>query len=137
YWNPESLVLRDQGWLEEELADRGVTVSWLLSAGSNKANENLRAEAIDIGSTAGAAALVARANGSPIKTVLVFSQPEWVALVVPKDSPISSVEELRGAQIAATKGTDAYFFLLQALDEAGVAATDVQVVNLQHADGKT
>lgn len=137
YWNPESLVLRDQGWLEEELADQGVTVSWLQSAGSNKANENLRAGVIDLGSTAGAAALVARANGSPIKTVLVFSQPEWAALVVAEDSPITSVEQLRGAQIAATKGTDPYFFLLQALDEAGLRPSDVSVVNLQHADGKT
>src|SRR5690606_589137 len=85
YWNPESLVLREQKWLETQLAGEGVSVSWQLSAGSNKANENLRAAAIDIGSTAGIAALVARANGSPIKTIGVFSQPEWAAIVVGKD----------------------------------------------------
>jgi sulfonate transport system substrate-binding protein len=137
YWNPESLVLREQKWLETELADKGVSVSWQLSAGSNKANENLRAAAIDIGSTAGIAALVARANGSPIKTVSVFSQPEWAAIVVGKDSPITSVAQLKGRKIAATKGTDPYFFLLQALDQAGLKPADVSVVNLQHADGKT
>ncbi|MGW0503570.1 aliphatic sulfonate ABC transporter substrate-binding protein [Micromonospora sp. NPDC003241] len=137
YWNPASLVLREQRWLEEELADEGVSVSWLQSAGSNKANENLRAGALDIGSTAGVAALVARANGSPIKTVGVFSQPEWAAVVVAKGSPLTSVAQLKGRKIAATKGTDPYFFLLQALDEAGLAPGDVTVVNLQHADGKT
>ena len=43
YYNPASLVLREQKWLETELAGKGVTVSWQLSAGSNKANEALRA----------------------------------------------------------------------------------------------
>jgi sulfonate transport system substrate-binding protein len=137
YYNPASLVLREQKWLETELGSKGVMVSWQLSAGSNKANEALRADAIDVGSTAGAAALVARANGSPIKTIDVFSQPEWAAIVVPKDSTVTSVAQLKGRKIAATKGTDPYFFLLQALDEAGLKPADVTVTNLQHADGKT
>ncbi|GAA2524721.1 aliphatic sulfonate ABC transporter substrate-binding protein [Winogradskya humida] len=137
YYNPASLVLREQKWLETDLAAKGVTVTWQLSAGSNKANEGLRADALDVGSTAGAAALVARANGTPIRTISVFSQPEWAAVVVPKGSPITSVAGLRGRKIAATKGTDPYFFLLRALDEAGLKPADVTVVNLQHADGKT
>ncbi|MEV4283614.1 aliphatic sulfonate ABC transporter substrate-binding protein [Actinoplanes xinjiangensis] len=137
YYNPASLVLREQKWLETELSGSGVTVSWQLSAGSNKANEALRADAVDIGSTAGAAALVARANGSPIKTIDVFSQPEWAAIVVPKNSTVTSVAQLKGRRIAATKGTDPYFFLLQALEEAGLTPADVTVTNLQHADGRT
>ena len=83
YYNPSSLALRRFGWLEEALQEQGIGVEWVFSAGSNKANEYLRAEAIDFGSTAGAAALLARANGSPIKTVYIFSKPEWAALVVP------------------------------------------------------
>ncbi|GLW05934.1 ABC transporter substrate-binding protein [Microtetraspora sp. NBRC 13810] len=137
YYNPESLVVRDQKWLEQELAAKGVKVTWTLSAGSNKANENLRSDVIDLGSTAGAASFQARANGTPIKIVDVYSRPEWVALVVPKDSPLTDVKQLKGKKIAATKGTDAYFFLLQALHAAGLSGTDVEVINLQHADGKT
>lgn len=137
YYNPSGLVLRRQGWLEEALQEQGIGVEWVLSAGSNKANEYLRSEAIDFGSTAGAAALLARANGSPIKTVYIFSKPEWTALVVPADSPIASVADLKGKKIAATKGTDPYFFLLRSLNEAGLSGADVEVVNLQHADGRT
>lgn len=137
YYNPSSLVLRKFGWLEEELAKENVKVEWVLSAGSNKANEFLRSEAIDFGSTAGAAALLAKANGSPIETVYIFSKPEWAALVVAKDSPIQSVAELKGKKIAATKGTDPYFFLLRSLHENGLSAADVEIVNLQHSDGKT
>src|SRR5215212_3258648 len=76
YYNPSSLALRRFAWLEESLQEQGIGVEWVLSAGSNKANEYLRSEAVDFGSTAGAAALLARANGSPIKTVYIYSKPE-------------------------------------------------------------
>lgn len=134
-YNPLSLVIKDQGWLEDALADQDIAVNWVQSAGSNKANEALRANAIDVGSTAGSAALLARSNGSPIKTIDIFSQPEWSALAVGPNSDITSVEQLKGKKIAATKGTDPYFFLLQALEENGLSANDVTIENLQHADG--
>lgn len=136
YYNPSSLVLRKLGWLEQDLAGDGIKVEWTLSAGSNKANEYLRSDAIDFGSTAGAAALLAKANGSAIQTVYVFSKPEWTAIVVPKNSPITSLDQLKGKKIAATKGTDPYFFLLRALNTVGLSQKDVEIVNLQHADGK-
>ncbi len=134
-YNPLSLIIKDQGWLEAALGD-DVQVSWVQSAGSNKANEALRAGAVDVGSTAGAAALLARANGSPIRTIGIYTQPEWAAIVVPADSDITSVQQLAGRSVAATKGTDPYFFLLQALDANGVSPDDVEVQNLQHADGR-
>ncbi|MFC8304300.1 aliphatic sulfonate ABC transporter substrate-binding protein [Specibacter sp. NPDC057265] len=135
-YNPLSLVIKEKGWLEATLAEKNVTVNWLQSAGSNKANEALRAGAVDVGSTAGSAALLARANNSPIKTISLYSQPEWSALVVGKNSGIKTVADLKGKSIAATKGTDPYFFLVQALEEAGLSTKDVTVENLQHADGK-
>ena len=133
-YNPLSLIIKDQCWREDSL--EGVTVEWVQSAGSNKANENLRSGAIDVGSTAGSAALLNRANGSPIKAIDVFSQPEWSALVVAADSDITSVADLAGKSVAATTGTDPYFFLAQALEEAGLGLSDVTVEQLQHADGR-
>lgn len=134
-YNPLSLVVKDQGLLEEELGD-SVDVKWVQSAGSNKANELLRSGSIDVGSTAGSAALLARANGSPIKVIDIFSQPEWSALVVGADSKVTSVADLKGKSVAATKGTDPYFFLLQALQTEGLTAKDVEIQNVQHADGR-
>ncbi|MDJ0335194.1 aliphatic sulfonate ABC transporter substrate-binding protein [Salinibacterium sp. G-O1] len=134
-YNPLSLIIKEKGWLEDA-TDGKVTVNWVQSGGSNKANEALRAGAIDVGSTAGSAALLARSNGSPIQTVDVYSQPNWSAILVPAGSSVTSVAELKGRSIAATKGTDPYFFLLQTLGEAGLSLDDVTVQNLQHADGK-
>lgn len=134
-YNPLSLVIKKEGWLEKALKKQDITVNWVQSAGSNKANEALRSGAIDVGSTAGSAALLARSNGSPIQAIDIFSQPEWSAIVVGANSKITSVKELKGKQIAATKGTDPYFFLLQALEANGLSANDVTIQNLQHADG--
>ncbi|GAA2031666.1 aliphatic sulfonate ABC transporter substrate-binding protein [Yaniella flava] len=133
-YNPLSLIIKDQGWLEEELDG---DVEWVYSAGSNRANENLRAEAIDVGSTAGSAALLARSTGTPIQTISVVGNVEWTALVVPQDSDIESVEDLQGRAVAATRGTDPYFFLVQAVEEAGLELDDLEVQNVQHADGYT
>ncbi|GAB1813197.1 aliphatic sulfonate ABC transporter substrate-binding protein [Mycobacterium sp. MUNTM1] len=133
YYNPLSLVIRDQHLLEKQ----GYNVTWVLSQGSNKANEGLRSKALDFGSTGGSPALLARANGTPIKVVDVYARGEWTALVVAKNSPINSVADLKGKKVAVTKGTDPYFFLLQSLATAGLSSADIEIVNLQHADGKT
>jgi sulfonate transport system substrate-binding protein len=133
-YNPLSLIIKDQGWLEKTLGD-DVTVNWTQSLGSNKANEGLRAGALDVGTPAGSASLLARSNGSPIKTIDIYTQPEWSALATLPGSGIDSVDDLRGKTVAVTVGTDPYFFLLQALDAAGVDPSEVDIQNLQHADG--
>ena len=135
-YNPSSLVLKKFGWLEEELGKDGIKVTWLYSAGSNKANEAIASGSADLASTAGAAALLARTNGVPLKTVYIFSKPEWTALVVPKNSPLTKVSELKGKKVAATRGTDPFFFLLRSLKQAGLSQADVEIVNLQHSDGR-
>lgn len=137
YYNPSSLVVRRFGWLEDDFKKDGVPVSWVLSAGSNRALEYLNSGSIDIGSTAGLAAVLAKANGNPIRTPYIFSRPEWTALVVPKNSPIQSLKDLKGKKVAATKGTDPYLFLLRSLHTVGLKRTDIEHVALQHADGKT
>ncbi len=136
YYNPPSLVLKQNGWLETALAAKGVKVEWVLSAGSNKALEFLNANAIQFGSAAGSATLLARANGAPVKTVFLYSRPEWTALVVGKDSTAKSIKDLQGKRIAATRGTDPWFFLLRTLAVSGMKPTDIELVDLQHADGR-
>lgn len=136
YYNPVSLVLKENGWLEQELGKSGITVEWVLSLGSNKALEFLNGRSIDFGSTAGAAALIARAGGNPIKAVYIYSKPEWTALVTRGDTQIKKVEDLKGKRIAVTRGTDPHIFLLRSLDAVGLSDKDVKMVLLQHPDGK-
>ncbi|MDQ7968232.1 MAG: aliphatic sulfonate ABC transporter substrate-binding protein [Oxalicibacterium faecigallinarum] len=137
YYSPTSLVLKKFGWLEEALKPANIPVKWTLSQGSNRALEYLAANSIDFGSTAGLAAVLSHANGNPIKSIDVYSRPDGTALLVTKDSPIQSVAQLKGKKIAATKGTDPYLFLLRTLKLNGLRKNDVEIVHLQHADGRT
>jgi sulfonate transport system substrate-binding protein len=135
-YNPVSIILKNQGLLEKEFEKDGIKVRWVQTLGSNKALEFLNAGSIDLGSTAGSAALVARINGNPIKSIYVYSRPEWTALVTRKDAGVAKVADLKGKSVAVTRGTDPHIFLVRALADAGLTDKDVRFVLLQHADGR-
>ncbi len=136
-YNPVSLVLRSQGLLEKEFEKDKIAIRWVFSAGSNKALEFLNAGSLNFGSSAGAAALIGKINGNPIKSIYVYSRPEWTALVTMPDSKINTVADLKGQRIAVTRGTDPHIFLVRALQTANLTEHDVKLVLLQHADGRT
>src|SRR5579872_238871 len=136
-YNPVSMVLKEKGLLEKEFAKDGIGIRWVQTLGSNKALEFLNAGSIDFGSTAGAAALIGKINGNPIKSIYVYSRPEWTALVTMPNSPIKTVADLKGQRIAVTRGTDPHIFLVRALATAGLTEHDVKLVLLQHPDGRT
>ena len=135
-YNPVGLLLKQRGHLEKSLADDGVKVEWVKSLGSNKALEFLNSASVDFGSTAGAAALIGRANGNPIRAVYVYSKPEWTALVTRPNTGIQTVADLKGKRVAVTRGTDPFIFLLRALDSVGLTEKDIELVPLQHPDGQ-
>jgi sulfonate transport system substrate-binding protein len=135
-YNPVSMLLKDKGFLEKEFAKDGIAVRWVQTNSSANALQFLNAGSIDFGSTAGSAALVARINGNPVKSVYVYSRPEWTTLVTTKDSRINKVEDLRGKKVAMVRGTDPHIFLVRALFSAGLTDKDiVPVLVQQHADG--
>jgi len=136
-YNPVSMVLKEQGLLEKEFAKDGISIRWVQTLGSNKALEFLNAGSIDFGSTAGAAALIGKINGNPIKSIYVYSQPEWTALVTRKDTSINKIEDLKGKRVAVTRGTDPHIFLVRALQSVKLTEKDITPVLLQHPDGKT
>jgi sulfonate transport system substrate-binding protein len=136
-YNPVSMVMKQKGLLEKEFAKDGIGIRWVQTLGSNKALEFLNAGSIDFGSTAGSAALLGRINGNPIKSIYVYSKPEWTALVTRKDTPVKAVADLKGKRVAVTRGTDPHIFLVRALLSAGLTERDIKEVLLQHPDGKT
>ena len=137
-YNPVSLLLKDKGLLEKEFAKDGIKVLWVKTVSSSNALQFLNAGSIDFGSTAGSAALVAKINGNPIKSIYTYSRPEWTALVVAKDSKITKVADLKGKKVAMVRGTDPHIFTVRALQGAGLSDKDVTPVLVQqHADGGT
>ncbi|MDQ5832290.1 MAG: aliphatic sulfonate ABC transporter substrate-binding protein, partial [Actinomycetota bacterium] len=137
-YNPVSLLLKDKGLLEREFAKDGINVRWVKTVSSSNALQFLNAGSIDFGSTAGSAALVAKINGNPIKSIYTYSRPEWTALVTAKDSKIATIADLKGKKVAMVRGTDPHIFLVRALLGAGLTDKDITPVLVQqHADGGT
>src|SRR5437867_12703010 len=81
-YNPVSILIKNQRLQEKEFERDGTKVRWVQTLGSNKALELLNTGSIDFGSTAGAAALVGKIDGNPIKSIYVYSRPDWPALVL-------------------------------------------------------
>jgi len=136
-YNPVSMVLKDKGLLEKEFEKDGIGIRWVQTLGSNKALEFLNAGSIDFGSSAGSAALLAKVLGNPIKSIYVYSQPEWTALVTRKDTALNNIADLKGKRVAVTRGTDPHIFLVRALQSVHLTEKDITPVLLQHPDGKT
>lgn len=135
YYDPVSLVVKDNGYLQDALGPK-VTINWVLSQGSNKALEFLRGNSIQFGQTAGSAALLGLANGAPVQAIGVSTNAEWTAIVVPANSPIKTLTDLKGKRVAATPGTDPYIFLLRSLATVGLTGNDITLVPLQHPLGR-
>jgi sulfonate transport system substrate-binding protein len=135
YYDPLSLIIKDKGFLQDALGPN-VKINWVLSQGSNKALEFLRGGSIEFGQTAGSAALLGRANGAPVQVIGATTNAEWTAIVVPENSPIKTLADLKGKRIAATPGTDPNIFLLRALASVGLSGSDITLVPLQHPLGR-
>jgi sulfonate transport system substrate-binding protein len=133
---PASLVVKRNGWLEQEFKADGIPIHWVLSQGSNRALEYMNAGSLDLGATSGLSALVGRANGVPLKTVYVELVSNQLGILVLKDSPIRSVAELKGKKIASFKGTMPYFFLLSTLRANGISKSQVEIVHLPFNEGQ-
>ncbi len=81
---------------------------------------------------------MAKINGNLIKSIYVYSRPEWTALVVGKDSKITKLEDLKGKRIAMVRGTDPHIFTVRALQSVGLTERDYTPVLVQnHVDGGT
>lgn len=131
------VLLKARGALEEKLKPLGYRVSWSEFPGGPQLLEALNAGAIDFGSTGEAPPIFAQAAGA--RLVYIAHEPpapEGEAILVPKDSPIKSVTDLKGKKVALNKGSNVHYLLVKALEQAGVAYADIQPVFLPPADAR-
>jgi sulfonate transport system substrate-binding protein len=92
--------------------------------------------AVDIGSVGNAPPVFAAAGGDSLAIVGAFqANPLGSALLVPKNSPIHSIAQLKGKRIAVAQGSSADYHLLTVLKKAGLTVHDVTLDYLQPADG--
>ncbi|MFT3735519.1 MAG: sulfonate ABC transporter substrate-binding protein [Rhodocyclaceae bacterium] len=128
-------VLKERGLLEQRL--KGTKINWIEFSAGPQLLEALAVGSIDFGATGDSPPVFAQAAGKNLVYVgQEVSKPDTSAVLVPADSPIRALEELKGKKIAVQKGSSAHFLTVQALKRAKLAWTDIQPVYLAPADAR-
>ncbi|WP_070999013.1 sulfonate ABC transporter substrate-binding protein [Methylobacterium sp. C1] len=129
------VLLKGRGTLERALQPLGTTVAWSEFPSGPPLLEALNAGAIDFGSAGEAPPIFAQAASPELRYVAAEPPaPRGEAILVPRDSPIRSVAELRGRTIALNKGSNVHYLLVRALEQAGVPYDAVKLAFLAPAD---
>ncbi|MEP9366693.1 sulfonate ABC transporter substrate-binding protein [Xanthobacter sp. VNH20] len=131
------ILLKNKGLLEEKLKPLGYSVRWSEFPAGPQLLEALNAGAIDFGNTGEAPPIFAQAAGAPLVYVgYEPAAPQGEAILVPKDSPLKTVADLKGKNIALNKGSNVHYLLVKALEKAGIAYGDVKTSFLTPADAR-
>ena len=131
------VLLKAKGTLEKRLAAQGVDVKWTEFPGGPQLLEGLNVGSIDFGVTGETPPVVAQAAGADLLYVAYEPPaPTSEAILVPKDSTIRSVAELKGKKVALNKGSNVHYLLVRALEEAGLKYSDIQTVYLPPSDAR-
>jgi len=130
-------ALKAQGSLEKAFAASGASVTWSEFPAGPPMLEALNAGSIDFGYTGESPPIFAQAGGIPLVYVAYDPwSPKAEAIIVPKDSSIKSVAELKGKRVAFAKGSNANYLLVKALEKAGLQYSDIQPKTLPPADAR-
>lgn len=131
------VLLKAKGTLEKRLAAQGVDVKWTEFPGGPQLLEGLNVGSIDFGVTGETPPVFAQAAGADLLYVAYEPPaPTSEAILVPRDSTIRSVSELKGKKVALNKGSNVHYLLVRALEEAGLKYSDIQTVYLPPSDAR-
>ena len=129
------VLLKGRGTLERALQPLGLTVAWSEFPSGPPLLEALNAGAIDFGSAGEAPPIFAQGASPELRYVATEPPaPRGEAILVPRDSPVRSVADLRGRTIVLNKGSDVHFLLVRALEQAGLPYDAVKLAFLAPAD---
>jgi sulfonate transport system substrate-binding protein len=131
------VLLKASGSLEKRLAPLHVEVQWTEFPAGPQLLEGLNVGSIDFGTVGEAPPIFAQAAGADL--VYIGNEPAAPAaeaVIVPKNSPIKSVAELKGKKVAINKGANAHYLLVKVLEKAGVRYNDIDTVFLAPADAR-
>ncbi|MEE3717682.1 aliphatic sulfonate ABC transporter substrate-binding protein [Tumidithrix elongata RA019] len=130
-------ALREKGTLEKSLSALGVSLEWKEFIAGPQLMEALAVGTIDLTYTGEPPPIFAQANGTPV----VYLANEKlgvasVAVLVPKDSDIKGVADLKGKRVAISKATNSQYIVIRALETVGLTFNDITPVYLTPSDGR-
>ncbi|MEC2308930.1 aliphatic sulfonate ABC transporter substrate-binding protein [Bacillus atrophaeus] len=126
------LIAKEKGWFEEAFEKEGIKVKWTEFQSGPPQFEGLAADKLDFSQVGNSPVISGQAAGISFKEI-GLSQDGLKAngILVKKDSGIHNLKDLKGKKIAVAKGSSGFDFLYKALDQAGLSADDVNIIQLQ------
>jgi sulfonate transport system substrate-binding protein len=130
------IILKSRGDLDKRLAAHGVTVKWAEFPSGVQILEAMNSGNVDFGITGETPPVFAQAAAGSQARYVAYepSAPAGEAIVVPPNSPLKTLVDLKGKRIAVAKGTNTHYLLVQALKKAGLTPDDVSIAYLKPAD---
>lgn len=126
------LAAKEKGWFEEEFAKVGAEVKWVEFQSGPPHFEAIASDRLDFGRVGNIPVLAGQAANIPFKEIATASLGEkGDSILVAKDSPIQTLQDLKGKQIAVAKGSSGYGLLYKTLEFAGLKPSDVKIIQLQ------
>jgi sulfonate transport system substrate-binding protein len=126
------LLAKEKGWFEKEFAKEGVNVKWIEFQSGPPHFEAMASNNLDFGVVGNSPVISAQAANIEFKEISKGADGlKADAIVVPKESKIRSLTDLKGKKIAVAKGSSGFNFLYKALEHAGLKASDVEMIQLQ------
>lgn len=130
-------LLRAKGDLEKNLKSMGLSVRWNQFSAGPQLLEALNAGRLDFGHAGETPPISAQAAGAPLLYVASSPpNPKGEAILVPKNSPIRNLADLKGKKIALNKGSNVHYLVVQALAKANLKYTDIEPVFIPPADAR-
>ncbi|MGK2911089.1 MAG: ABC transporter substrate-binding protein [Sphingobium sp.] len=113
-----------------ELKDVPYTIEWAEFPNAQPLIEAISARALDIGSVGGPSFLFAYKNDPHLRAIQALSggtKQEVVGVLVHKNAPFATMQDLRGKSIGTTRGSAGHSLLLQALRQSDMTPSDVKI----------
>ena len=138
-WQGVIGIVYAKKFLEEELAKSGdpVKVEWNFLRGAGPGtNEALATKAIDFAYYGDFPIIIGRSGGLKTKIVLGGERGAHSYLIVPKDSPAKSIEDLKGKRVGLHRGRPWELAFAQLLKSRKLSHSDIQVFNVSQGDAQ-
>jgi len=131
------ILLKGRHRLESSLSALGFSVEWKEFPSGPPLLEALNAGGVDFGQAGETPPIFAQAAGVPF--VYVAHEPpapRGEAILVPRDTPIKTLADLKGRKVAFNKGSNVHFLLVRALEHAGLKYSEIEPIYLAPADAR-
>lgn len=130
-------IIKARGDLDKALKEKGVTVKWVEFPAGPQLLEGLNVGSVAFGEAGEAPPIFAQAANANL--VYVANQPPAPlaeAIIVPKDSAIKSIQDLKGKKVVLNKGSNVHYLLLKVLEANHLTLKDIEVIYLPPADAR-